>query len=40
LVRVAVEYSGRPFDDDDDDETFDFGLTLLLDGLERLLAQD
>lgn len=36
LVRVAAEYSGRPFDDD---ETFDFGLGLLLDGLERLLPQ-
>jgi AcrR family transcriptional regulator len=37
LARVAAEYARRPFDDD---EMFDFGLRLLLDGLERLLAQD
>lgn len=37
LVRVATEYASEPFDDD---EAFDFGLGLILDGLQRHLEQD
>ena len=35
LVRVATEYAAEPFDED---AAFDFGLDLLLDGLQRVLA--
>ncbi len=34
LARVAMEYSDEPYDDA---EAFDFGLDLILDGLQRLL---
>jgi AcrR family transcriptional regulator len=34
LARVAMEYATKPYDDD---AAFDFGLGLILDGLERLL---
>jgi len=34
LVRVAEEYAAEPYDDE---ATFAFGLSLLLDGLQRLL---
>ena len=34
-LRVAAEFAARPFDQD---AAFDFGLGLILDGLERLLA--
>jgi AcrR family transcriptional regulator len=34
LARVAMEYATKPYDDD---AAFDFGLVLILDGLERLL---
>lgn len=34
LARVAMEYSTKPYDDE---AAFDFGLGLILDGLERLL---
>lgn len=36
LGRVAQEYADEPFDDD---AAFEFGLDLLLDGLERLLEE-
>jgi hypothetical protein len=36
LGLVAKEYADEPFDDH---AAFDFGLGLLLDGLERLLEQ-
>jgi AcrR family transcriptional regulator len=36
LVLVAAEYAAEPFDDD---AAFDFGLDLILDGLQRLLGQ-
>jgi AcrR family transcriptional regulator len=35
LARVAMEYAAKPYDDD---EAFAFGLDLILDGLQRLLA--
>jgi len=35
-ASVAMEYAATPFDQD---AAFDFGLGLILDGLERLLAQ-
>jgi AcrR family transcriptional regulator len=34
LARVAMEYATTPYDDD---ASFDFGLGLILDGVERLL---
>lgn len=34
LARVAMEYATKPYDDE---TAFDFGLGLILDGLERLL---
>lgn len=34
LARVAMEYAAKPYDDA---AAFDFGLDLILDGLERLL---
>ena len=34
LARVAMEYSTEPYDDA---AAFDFGLDLILDGLQRLL---
>ncbi len=34
LARVATEYATKPYDDD---AAFDFGLGLILDGIERLL---
>lgn len=37
LARVATEYAAAPFDDA---AAFDFGLDLILDGLQRLLAGD
>ena len=37
LARVATAYASEPFDDD---ATFDFGLDLILDGLQRLLVTD
>jgi len=36
-ARVAAEYAKSPFDHD---AAFDFGLGLILDGLERRLEQD
>ena len=36
LVLVATAYASEPFDDD---AAFDFGLGLILDGLQRLLEQ-
>jgi AcrR family transcriptional regulator len=36
LIRVAGDYAAEPFDDD---AAFDFGLGLILDGLQRLLEQ-
>ena len=36
-VRVAMEYATTPFDQD---AAFDFGLGLILDGLERSLGQE
>ena len=35
LARVAAEYATNPYDDD---AAFDFGLGLILDGVERLLS--
>ena len=35
LARVATQYAEEPYDDD---AAFDFGLNLILDGLERLLG--
>jgi AcrR family transcriptional regulator len=35
LARVAMQYAEEPYDDD---AAFDFGLNLILDGLERLLG--
>jgi hypothetical protein len=37
LALVAMEYAANPYDDGAD---FDFGLDLILDGLERLLESD
>ena len=34
LARVATEYAARPYDDA---AAFDFGLDLIIDGLQRLL---
>lgn len=36
-IRVAIQYAGTPFDVD---AAFDFGLGLILDGLERQLEQE
>lgn len=36
-VRVAMEYAATPFDQD---AAFDFGVGLILDGLERSLAKE
>ena len=37
LVLVATAYASEPFDDD---AIFDFGLDLILDGLQRLLETE
>lgn len=37
LARVATEYATEPYDED---AAFDFGLGLILDGLERMLGPD
>jgi AcrR family transcriptional regulator len=36
LAAVAMEYADKPYDED---AAFEFGLNLILDGLERLLAR-
>jgi AcrR family transcriptional regulator len=36
LTRVAMQYAAEPFDED---AAFDFGLEMILDGLERILGR-